>query len=53
MLQFVREWKRQYSEDVWCENVRTKEKRKLWRRKDSPEPLPYPWKENRTGSMSV
>ena len=34
--------------DVWCENVRTKDKKRLWRRKDVTEPFPYPWREQKS-----
>ncbi|XP_062501474.1 uncharacterized protein LOC134178612 [Corticium candelabrum] len=42
--QFVAKWKAANAAEVWCENVRTKERRKLWRRKDSDDVFPYPWK---------
>ncbi|XP_065827574.1 mitochondrial genome maintenance protein mgm101 homolog isoform X2 [Oscarella lobularis] len=42
--QFVLEWKAKNSEEVWCENQRSKERRKLWRRKGSNHMFPYPWK---------
>lgn len=42
---FIAQWKSQYATELWCENVRTKDKKKLWRRKDRPEPFAYPWKE--------
>jgi len=41
----VKNWKQEYAEDVWCENVRTKEKKKLWKKLSSKEVFPYPWKE--------
>ncbi|CAI8009253.1 Mitochondrial genome maintenance protein mgm101 homolog [Geodia barretti] len=43
--QFVSKWKKQYSEEAWCENVRNKEKKRLWRKASSGETFPYPWKE--------
>ena len=45
--QFIIEWKEKYAASAWCENVRTREKKKLWRRKDrkSTDAFQYPWKE--------
>lgn len=45
--QFIIEWKEKYALNTWCENVRTREKKKLWRRKDrkSTDAFQYPWKE--------
>lgn len=45
LVQFVSMWKGKFARDVWCENVRTKDKKRLWRRKEAAEPFPYPWKE--------
>ena len=45
LSQYVTKWKKEHAGEIWCENVRTKEKKKLWRRKDVTEPFPYPWKE--------
>jgi hypothetical protein len=42
--QFVTKWKAEYAQEVWCENVRTKERRKLWQRKGLNGLFPYPWK---------
>ena len=44
-MQYVTKWKKERANEIWCENVRTKDKKKLWRRKDVSEPFPYPWKE--------
>ena len=44
VLQFVEEWKANYASEVWCENVRSKEKKKLWKKKGSRDLFPYPWK---------
>lgn len=49
--EFITKWKEKYAVDVWCENLKTKEKRKLWRRKDRPT-FPYPWKEGISPSSS-
>jgi len=49
--QFIDQWKKRYASEVWCENVRTKEKKRLWRRKDSTQPFAYPWKEQRTTTL--
>ena len=46
--QFIDQWKKNYASEIWCENVRTKEKKRLWRRKNSTQPFAYPWKEQRT-----
>jgi hypothetical protein len=43
--QFVSKWKKQYTEEIWCENARNKEKKRLWRKANSGETFPYPWKE--------
>jgi hypothetical protein len=45
ILQFVSKWKKQYTEEIWCENARNKEKKRLWRKANSGETFPYPWKE--------
>ena len=44
-LQFVSHWKEQYAVDIWCQNERTREKKKLWRKANSKDAFPYPWKE--------
>jgi len=41
---FIREFKAAHCVEVFAENVITKRKKKLWRRKDQPK-LEYPWKE--------
>ncbi|KAH0840304.1 putative mitochondrial genome maintenance protein [Lanmaoa asiatica] len=41
---FIREFKTTYCVEVFAENLTTKKKRKLWRRKDQPK-FEYPWKE--------
>ena len=38
-------WKKQHAEEVWCENQRSKEKKRLWRKRLSGEAFHYPWKE--------
>jgi hypothetical protein len=38
-------WKSENAVNVWCENHRTKEKKKLWKKKSSNEQFAYPWKE--------
>ncbi|KAJ7381517.1 hypothetical protein OS493_001665 [Desmophyllum pertusum] len=45
--QFIIQWKDTYAMNTWCENVRTRDKKKLWRRKDrkSTDAFQYPWKE--------
>ncbi|XP_031561506.1 mitochondrial genome maintenance protein MGM101-like [Actinia tenebrosa] len=45
--QFIIKWKEKYSISTWCENVKTKEKKKMWRRKDRKptDAFFYPWKE--------
>lgn len=46
--QFVEAWRAEHADDVWCENVRTKDKKKLWRKKNSNStPFAYPWKATR------
>ena len=45
VMQFISKWKKEHAGEIWCENVRTKEKKKLWRRKNVSEPFSYPWKE--------
>ena len=45
--QFIKQWKSKYGDELWCENVRNRERKKLWRRKDLSDPFPYPWKESR------
>jgi hypothetical protein len=49
-MQYVTKWKKERANEIWCENVRTKDKKKLWRRKDISEPFPYPWKEMKFSS---
>ena len=46
-VQFVIDWKEKYAVSSWCENVRTREKKKLWRRKDRKptDAFQYPWRE--------
>ena len=44
VFQFVAKWKAVYAQELWCENIRTKERRKLWHRKDSDGLFSYPWK---------
>ncbi|KAF9651696.1 mitochondrial genome maintenance MGM101 [Thelephora ganbajun] len=41
---YIREFKAANCVEVYAENVTTKKKKKLWRRKDQPK-LDYPWKE--------
>ncbi|KAL5508180.1 hypothetical protein ACEPAH_5799 [Sanghuangporus vaninii] len=41
---FIREFKAKYCVEVFAENVTTKKKKKLWRRRDQPK-FDYPWKE--------
>lgn len=41
---FLSEWRSEYAADIWCENIRSKEKKKLWKKKGSRELFPYPWK---------
>lgn len=41
---FILEWKEKYAISVWCENQKTKERKRLWRRKDR-KAFDYPWKE--------
>ncbi|KAI0776167.1 mitochondrial genome maintenance MGM101 [Trametes elegans] len=41
---FIREFKAKYCVEVFAEDVRTKKKKKLWRRKDQPA-FEYPYKE--------
>lgn len=43
--QYVTKWKKQHAEEVWCENARNKEKKRLWRKANSGESFSYPWKE--------
>ncbi|XP_032226483.2 mitochondrial genome maintenance protein MGM101 isoform X1 [Nematostella vectensis] len=45
--QFIIAWKNKFAVSPWCENVRTKEKKKLWRKKDRKptDAFSYPWKE--------
>ena len=45
VFQYVADWKYRNAVEVWCENVRTKDKKKLWKKKKSREQFPYPWKE--------
>ena len=46
-FQFIIKWKEEFAVSVWCENVRTKERKKMWRRKDRKptDAFFYPWKE--------
>ncbi|KAK3747038.1 hypothetical protein QZH41_017816 [Actinostola sp. cb2023] len=48
--QFIIKWKEKYAVVTWCENVKNKEKKKMWRRKDrkSTDAFFYPWKEVNT-----
>lgn len=41
---FIREFKAAHCVEVFAENLTTRKKRKLWRRKDQPK-MDYPWKE--------
>ncbi|EIW76311.1 mitochondrial genome maintenance MGM101 [Coniophora puteana RWD-64-598 SS2] len=41
---FIREFKAQHAAEVFAEHVNSKQKKKLWRRKDQPK-LTYPWRE--------
>eukprot|EP01100_Stratorugosa_tubuloviscum_P015099 TRINITY_DN8481_c0_g1_i1.p1 TRINITY_DN8481_c0_g1~~TRINITY_DN8481_c0_g1_i1.p1 ORF type:complete len:263 (-),score=106.26 TRINITY_DN8481_c0_g1_i1:55-843(-) len=41
---FINRWKSKYAEAIWCEHYKTKEKKKLWKRKDRLL-SEYPWKE--------
>ncbi|KAN0097000.1 Mitochondrial genome maintenance MGM101 domain containing protein [Tylopilus felleus] len=41
---FIREFKTKHCVEIFAENLTTKKKRKLWRRKDQPK-FEYPWKE--------
>lgn len=43
---FIRDWKKKYSVEVWCENQKTKKRRKLWRKKTHPPIDTWPWKED-------
>lgn len=47
VFQFVIQWKEKFAVSAWCENARTREKKKLWRRKDRKptDAFQYPWKE--------
>ena len=49
-FQFIIKWKEKYAVVTWCENVKNKEKKKMWRRKDrkSTDAFFYPWKEVNT-----
>jgi hypothetical protein len=40
---FIRKWKAKNAVEVWATDVRTKQKRRLWRRKE--EKLSYPYME--------
>nr|BAK48743.1 Mgm101-like mitochondrial DNA packaging protein Glom2 [Physarum polycephalum] len=45
--QFIFDWKKKYSVEVQCSNMKnTNDRRRLWRRKDRP-PFEWPWKEIR------
>lgn len=44
-FQFLSEWRAGYASEVWCENVRSKEKKKLWKKKGSLNQFPYPWRD--------
>ncbi|CAK9438597.1 uncharacterized protein LODBEIA_P28210 [Lodderomyces beijingensis] len=41
---FIRVWKKDYAEEVFCEHVVKKTKQKLWKLKASPK-FAYPWKQ--------
>jgi len=41
---YIREFKAAHCIEIFAENVTTRKKKKLWRRKDQPR-LEYPWKE--------
>jgi hypothetical protein len=41
---FIYEWKKKSTSTVFCTHQRTKEKKRLWRRKDRE--FDYPWKED-------
>jgi hypothetical protein len=41
---FISEWKKKHALAVFCTNQKTKEKKRLWRRKDRE--FDYPWKED-------
>lgn len=45
--QFIIYWKEKFAVSAWCENARTREKKKLWRRQDRKptDAFQYPWKE--------
>jgi len=47
LFQFIIQWKDKFALSAWCENVRNREKKKLWRRKDrkATDAFQYPWKE--------
>jgi len=45
---FILRWKSEFSQTVWCENTKTKEKR-LFHRKINRPPFEYPWKETSLG----
>jgi hypothetical protein len=40
---YIRRWKAQFAVEVFAQDVKTKMKRKLWRRKDAK--LAYPYQE--------
>uniref|UniRef100_A0A1X7T6X7 Mitochondrial genome maintenance protein MGM101 n=2 Tax=Amphimedon queenslandica TaxID=400682 RepID=A0A1X7T6X7_AMPQE len=40
---FVSQWKDKYAVEVWCQNQRTKEKKKFWVKKNSKQQFSYPW----------
>jgi hypothetical protein len=41
-IQYIMEWKQKHAVEVWCEHATTKQRKKLWRRKDRPA-IAYPW----------
>lgn len=41
---FIKAWKEEFTEKIWCTNEKTNEKRMLWRRKDRSF-IQYPWVE--------
>lgn len=41
---FIRKWKALNAVDVWAVDVKSKQRRKVWRRKD--EKLSYPYQES-------
>jgi hypothetical protein len=41
---FIQKWKQQHATEVWAVDVKSKQKRKLWRRKNAK--LGYPYQES-------